>query len=179
MTTPHPSTATPDHPPAWGDLQPPAERPARAKWIAGGIAAVIVFGGGGAVWAATSSSSSTADSAQSGPGGQAGGPGGGGGAELGSALHGEFVSAGDSGTYVTKFLQTGQVTALSSTSLTAKSTDGFTKTYTIDASTATGIKQGEDVTVVATENGSKATVTSATEARTAGGMNGAPPANGG
>ncbi|RJQ77174.1 hypothetical protein [Amycolatopsis panacis] len=172
MTAPNrnPEPAASQQPAAeWGAAPPaspaPKPRSARSKWIAGGVAVVIVAGGGAAVWAGTSSSSSgTAGGGQAGPGGQPGGVGGpGGGAGLGSALHGEFVTS-DNGTYVTKFLQTGEVTELSSTSLTTKSTDGFTKTYTIDSATVTGITKGESVTVVATESGSTATATSVTEA---------------
>ncbi|MBB1157249.1 hypothetical protein [Amycolatopsis dendrobii] len=166
MTAPHPAPNPPAAPgPAWGAAPEPGQaRKKRAKWIAGGTAAVLIAGGGGAIWAATSSSSSSSSTA-AGPAASAGGPAGQGGpgGGLGSVLHGEFAtSAGP------KFTQTGEVTALSATSLTAKSADGFTKVYVIDSATATGVKTGEDVTIVATVNGDTATATSVTEA-------GAPP----
>jgi hypothetical protein len=104
----------------------------------------------------------------------------GGAATLSTALHGEFVTTGTSGNYVTEFLQKGKVTALSATSLTAQSDDGFTKVYTIDSTTATGVTQGEAVTIVATTSGTTATATSITETSTTanGGPGGTPPSAG-
>lgn len=162
MTAPHPAPNPPAAPePAWGGAPGPGPaRKNRAKWIAGGTAAVLIAGGGGAIWAATSSTSSTA-AGPAAPAGSPAGQGGPGGPGLGSVLHGEFATSSGS-----KFTQTGEVTALSATSLTAKSTDGFTKVYVIDSATATGIKTGEDVTIVATVNGDTATATSVTEAGT-------------
>ncbi|MFB9929940.1 hypothetical protein ACFORO_32655 [Amycolatopsis halotolerans] len=164
MTAPHPAPQRPVAPePAWGAApEPGPARKNRSAWIAGGTAAVLIAGGGAAVWAATSSSSSAAEPPASAPGGQnsPGGPAGPDGG-LGSVLHGEFVTSADG---TSKFTQTGEVTALSATSLTAKSTDGFTKVYVIDSATATGIKTGEDVTIVATVNGATATATSVREA---------------
>ncbi|MFI5610559.1 hypothetical protein [Amycolatopsis sp. NPDC051903] len=170
MTTPRLQPSTPDtHAPG-----NPSPAPAR-KWLAGGIAAVIVAGGGVAGWVGSGSSDDASAAVPgSGPmGGPAGPAGPAGGAALGPVLHGEFVTTDDSGGYVAKFRQTGQVTALSATSITARSDDGFTKVYTIDPTTATGITNGEEVTIVATTSGATATATSVTEAGS--GMNGAPP----
>jgi hypothetical protein len=50
------------------------------------------------------------------------------------AIHGEFVRPNGS-TYQTVNFQVGQVTAVSSSSITLKSVDGFTKTYTVDTNT--------------------------------------------
>ncbi|SEP46068.1 hypothetical protein [Amycolatopsis saalfeldensis] len=171
---PDPGPSTQD---TWGGATPPAPGggaawSGRRKWVAGGVAAVIVVGGGAGIWAASSSSSTDASGATGGgPGsGQFGGRGApGGAATLSTALHGEFVTAGTSGGYVTEFLQKGKVTALSATSLTAQSADGFTKVYTIDATTATGVTNGEEVTIVATTSGSTATATSITETSATGG----------
>lgn len=170
MTTPQ-APSTPDQ--TWGAAPAPGAPP-RPGWssgkkiAAGAVAVAIVAGGGAAVWAASSSSAST-DSA-AGPGGMQGGPGGmqGGAGALGSALHGEYVSSDGNGGYVTKIMQTGEVTELSATSLTAKSDDGFSKTYTITSAQATGLATGDTITVVATESGSTATATSVTEGQTGG-----------
>lgn len=162
MTTPQ-APSTSDQ--TWGAAPAPGAPP-RASWspgkkiAAGAVAAVIVAGGGAAVWAA--SSSAATDTTAAGPGGMAGGPGGG----LGSALHGEYVASDGNGGYVTKIMQTGEVTELSATSLTAKSDDSFSKTYTITSEQATGLATGDTVTVVATESGSSATATSVTEGET-------------
>ncbi|MBE1502279.1 hypothetical protein H4696_009379 [Amycolatopsis lexingtonensis] len=180
MTTPQ-APSTPDQ--TWGAAPAPGTPP-RASWspgkkiAAGAVAAVIVAGGGAAVWAASSSAST--DTA-TGPGGMNGGPGsmmGGPGGGLGSALHGEYVSSDGNGGYVTKIMQTGEVTELSATSLTAKSDDGFSKTYTITSAQATGLATGDTITVVATESGDTATATSVTEGQTGaqpGGGQGTPP----
>jgi hypothetical protein len=158
MTTPQ-APSTPDQ--TWG--APPAPgAPPRPGWTpgkkiaAGAVAVAIVAGGGAAIWAASSSSASTGSAA--GPGGRQGGPG-----TLGSALHGEYVSSDGNGGYVTKIMQTGEVTELSATSLTSKSDDGFSKTYTITSAQATGLATGDTVTVVATESGDTATATSVTD----------------
>ncbi|OXM63044.1 hypothetical protein [Amycolatopsis vastitatis] len=177
MTTPH-APSTPEQ--TWGAAPAPGTAP-RPGWspgkkiAAGAVAAAIVAGGGAAVWAASSSSAAT--DSQAGPGGMTGGPRGAGG--LGSALHGEYVSSDGNGGYVTKIMQTGEVTELSATSLTAKSDDGFSKTYTITSAQATGLATGDTVTVVATESGSTATATSVTDGETGaqapGGGQGTPP----
>ncbi|MEA5366688.1 hypothetical protein VA596_44655 [Amycolatopsis sp., V23-08] len=191
MTTPQAPQQTPStSDPAWGAAPEagwggaPAPAPGKPGWptgkkvAAGAVAAVIVAGGGAAIWAASSSSATTDTAA--GPGGAAGGmrggPGGAG--ALGSALHGEYVSSDGNGGYVTKIMQTGKVTALSATSLTAQSDDGFSKTYTITSAQATGVASGDTVTVVATESGDAATATSVTEGTTGAGQGqqGQPPA---
>ena len=166
MTTPQ-APSTPDQ--TWG-ATPAPPRPGRSpgkKIAAGAVAVVIVAGGGAAIWAASSTSATTDSTA--GAGGLRGGPGG-----LASALHGEYVSSDGNGGYVKKITQTGEVTALSATSLTAKSDDGFSKTYTITSAQATGLATGDTVTVVATESGTTATATSVTDGA-AGPGQGVPP----
>jgi hypothetical protein len=139
----------------WG-AQPPPPAP-KARWsgrktaAAVAVAVAITAGGGAAIWAATSNDSGAQ---QGGPGG--GGPGFGpdgggqrmfGPAALAEALHGEFVVADGS----TELLQSGEVTSINDTSVAVKSTDGYTKTYTIDSSTlrGDGIGTGDDVMVIA------------------------------
>jgi hypothetical protein len=165
MSTDAPST--PEQP--WGAEQPaPAQRP---KWsgrktaAAVAIAVVIAAGGGAAIWAATSNDAGNRPGGgPGGPGfGRYGGPGFGpdgggqlrdfGPAALADALHGEFVVADGS----TDLLQTGKVTAISATSISVSSTDGYAKTYVINSSTRIAggqastdtIKTGDEVTVIA------------------------------
>jgi hypothetical protein len=83
---------------------------------------------------------------------------------LGGTLHGEVTrpSAAGGGTE-TLLVQTGEVTASSDTSLTVRSTDGFTETYAVAPTTtvrgpakAAGLVVGTQVTVVATKDGKSA-----------------------
>ena len=84
------------------------------------------------------------------------------------ALHGQLVVAKPGGGYQTVDVQTGQVTAVSTTSITLKSADGFTKSYTVTSSTLVdaqrdgigSVKVGNQATMVATVSGSSATATS-------------------
>src|SRR3954471_18181616 len=104
------------------------------------VAAVIAALGGAAIYAAT-----TGPSHQFGTGHQGAGPpgamlGGGGHGATGrpglgdmgpTSLHGEFVVADPAGGYSTELTQTGTVTAISPTSITVRSQDGFTQAYVI------------------------------------------------
>jgi len=86
------------------------------------------------------------------------------------ALHGEFVTSNGSGGYATTLVQNGEVTAISDTSITAKSADGFTKTYAIDADTVkSAVETGDQVMVVATTSGDTATAESISEGDVMGG----------
>jgi hypothetical protein len=88
------------------------------------------------------------------------------GAPLG-ALHGEFVVPKSGGGYQTVDTQRGSVTAVSSSSITIKSSDGFSKTYTVTGDTIVdakrdgigSIKTGDQVAITATVSGSTATAT--------------------
>ncbi|WP_430297054.1 hypothetical protein [Sinomonas sp. B1-1] len=127
---------------------------------AAGIAVVLAAGAGAAVYAATGSTSG-AGTAQGGVGqpganGQPGtggqsrfgqdggaqdgvapdgfGPAGMGAGTMGQVLHGEYVVLRDSQN-VTMVMQTGTITAVSSGSVTVKSTDGFQQTYALTAQT--------------------------------------------
>jgi hypothetical protein len=157
----------------WGQRQPRSKRrwSGRKLALAMAIAVGIAGAGGVAVYAASGSTSSTSSS-QQGPGG---GPGGGmGGGRTSGALHGEYVVSDGNGGYTTELLQNGEVTAVSDTSITARSEDGYTKTYTIDSETVVGngsaelssIAAGDGITIVATVSGDTATADSLVEAGT-------------
>jgi hypothetical protein len=135
------------------------------------VAALVLVGGGIAVAKAVDSGSSTGTN-QGTPGGGPGGPGdgqfGGRGDGLSGALHGDFVASDGNGGYVTKRLQSGTVTDVSSTSITAKSADGHSTTFAVSSSTSvdngvdtiSNVKTGDTVTVVGTVSGGTATATS-------------------
>lgn len=155
--------------PEWGAPQPAAQRPAwtAKKTVAAvAIAVGIAAAGGVAIYAASGTNQQTGGA---GPGGMGGtrpdggmrGPGSGLGS--GSVTHGEF--------------QTGEVTSISSTSVEVKSTDGYTKTYVIDADTvAEGVEQGDTVTVIATTEDGKSVASSVVEPGQRGqGQQGQPP----
>lgn len=106
-----------------------------------------------------------------GPAGALGGPFGFGGPGIFGAVHGQIVMPKPGGGYQTVDIQRGTVTAVSSTSITLKSADGFTKTYAVTSSTLVdaqrsgigSVKTGNEATVVATQNGSTATASSITD----------------
>lgn len=84
------------------------------------------------------------------------------------AVHGQITVPKSGGGYQTLDVQTGSVTAVSSSSITVKSADGYSKTYVVTSSTevnaqAAGIntvKSGDTVVLTATAAGSKATAAS-------------------
>jgi hypothetical protein len=93
-----------------------------------------------------------------GPGrGGHGDPGGRHGGGLGMGIHGEFTTPAPNGGYQTIATQVGQVTAVSATSVTVKSEDGFSRTYAVDDNTLVNagnegiadVKTGDDVRVTA------------------------------
>ena len=156
----------------------------RRPYILAGVAVAALLGGAGAALAATNSptplSSPSAAAATPAPSpGSSGLPPGpgfhrfGGGFGFGfgrlfGALHGQFVVAKPGGGYQTVDMQTGQVTAVSTTSITLKSADGFTKSYVVTSSTLVdaqrdgigSVKIGNQATMLATVSGSIATATS-------------------
>jgi hypothetical protein len=75
------------------------------------------------------------------------------------ALHGELTVPAPNGKYQTVDVQRGTVTNISASSLTVKSSDGFTKTYTITKRLASGVSKGDEVQVRATDSNGKTTVT--------------------
>jgi hypothetical protein len=84
---------------------------------------------------------------------------------LGGALHGTLVLPKPGGGTVTAEIQNGKVTAISRSSITLKSTDGFTKTYAVTGSTIVGaqrdgigsVKVGDQVWMTATARGGAVT----------------------
>ncbi|MGB3444581.1 MAG: hypothetical protein WBA97_38060 [Actinophytocola sp.] len=142
--------------PQWG-APPPPDQP-RSRWTAKrivvtvAIAVGIAAAGGVAIYAASGSTAAE----QGGPGGGrnvGGGPmivGGPMGSTSGTG-HGEF--------------QTGKVTEVTDDSITAKSEDGYTKTYVIDDETEVvgDLAKDDEVTIIATTEGDTATAESVME----------------
>jgi len=161
----------------WGAPQPSPRRwGLRETAAAVGVAAVIAALGGGAVYAATEGSSHTfggphqafgpGDGMPGGPGGQHGQHGatdGPGQADVSAtSLHAEFVVPDGAGGYRTELTQTGTVTAISPTSITVGSEDGFSQTYVIPSTAGNAgapFAVDDRVVVRATRNGQTATVT--------------------
>lgn len=83
------------------------------------------------------------------------------------ALHGEFTVPKQGGGYETLATQRGKVAAVSTSSITVKSDDGYSRTYAVTASTMVraerdgiaAVKVGDSVGVRATVAGAKATAT--------------------
>jgi hypothetical protein len=190
--------ATVDTAGAWGapaghDDPGTRRRPTRGwppRKVALAVAVAVGIAGAGAVAVYAASGSASSSSAQRGPGGTGGGAGGGGGPGgagglMSQALHGEYVVSDGNGGYTTDVMQNGEVTAASDSSITAKSDDGYTRTYTIDSDTVVGdgstdlssIATGDDVMILATVSGDTATADSVAEAGSMGSgqMGQAPP----
>jgi VCBS repeat-containing protein len=152
-----------------------------------GVAAVLAVGGAIAVTSANASGSTAA--AQP-PAGQASFQGTGGGmgrfgamSVIGNALHGDFTVAEGTATVVER-LQKGSVTDVSISSITVKSTDGFTATYAVGSGLdVSSFAAGTSVTVLAKVSGNTATAMSVTAAADnssgPGGLPGGAPPNGG
>jgi hypothetical protein len=153
------------------------------------VAAVALFAGAGVALAATAGGSDPAAAGATttpspapslpgrmhgaGPGRPAAGwPGGGfrpGGAGMAGfgTVHGQFVVAKPGGGYQTVDLQRGSVTAVTGSSITVRSSDGFGKTYQVPAAAQVNaqrngigsIRKGDQVMVIATVSGGTATAT--------------------
>lgn len=159
--------------------------PARRPYLLAGVAAAALLAGGGAALAVGNSATPAAAQnavastplpvASTGPG-AAGAPGThrffrhfGGRPGFGAfgMLHGQFVVAKSGGGYQTVDVQSGQVEAVSSTSITLKSSDGYTKTYLVTSSTTVdaqrdgigSVKVGNQASVLATVSGATVTAT--------------------
>ena len=133
--------------------------------LAGGIGVAVAQTGG----SSTTTPSTTVPGARPGGPGKPGGPGGHfkGGPGIGGprgAIHGEFVTPDGNGGYRTVAVQTGEVTAVSSDSITVKSADNYSKTYSVDENTVVNsgrdgignVKNGHQVSVDAVVTGGKA-----------------------
>jgi hypothetical protein len=159
----------------------------RGTVAAVGVAAVIAGVGGVAIYAATGSGPRMMGT-HSGPGpGQGDRPAGSPGEAVArvaapdtATLHGEFVVADGTGTFRTVTSQTGRVTAISPTSVTARSDDGYSQTYVIPVPNPGGVAAtppfavNDEVTIRATRTGQTASVTTITYARARGGPEGPP-----
>ncbi len=147
----------------------------------GGIAYVAMHSGDnantlasrGAQSPAPSPSASAPSGHRRGPGGFGafGGPGGLGFGGLGGSIHGQVTVPKSGGGYQTVDVQRGTVSAVSNSSITVMSADGYSATYVVSSSTevnaqAAGIgtvKVGDNVTVTATLSGKTATAASITD----------------
>ncbi|MFB9177282.1 hypothetical protein ACFFX1_03965 [Dactylosporangium sucinum] len=160
-----------------GPASTPPRKSSKVKTAIVGIVAALVIGGGGFAVIRAAGDSSSATTQQAGPGGQGGpgglggapqdgGPGGfgGGAADVNGALYGDFVSSDGNGGYTTERLQSGTVTAVSTTSITARSADGHSTTFVVqDGAVVADVKTGDTVTIVGTVDGDTVTATSITE----------------
>ena len=145
------------------DVIESAARPRRSRALAlvgAGLVGGVVLAGWATANAQTPSPStgSESDAGTSAPGPGRGGRGHGKHGGHGMGIHGEFVTpnaAGDG--YQTIATQKGEVTAVSATSLTVRSEDGFSRTYTVNDDTLVNagndgiddVRSGDDVRVTA------------------------------
>jgi len=128
------------------------------------VAAVIAALGGAAVYAATEGTSHPFGASHQMPGGVQGAIGRHEQGEIAApSLHGEFVVADGNGGYRTELTQTGTVTAISPTSITVRSEDGFSQAYVIPSTGGSNagapFTVDDQVVVRATRTGQTATVT--------------------
>jgi len=148
----------------WGAPDPSPRRwGLRETAVAVGVAAVIAGLGGAAIYAATDGSSHPMahqpfGGGPNGPGGSTGSVGRQGPGPM--PLHGEFVVPDGSGGYATEMTQTGVVTAISPSSITVRSEDGFSQAYVVPQTAQTPFAVDDQVTVHATRTGQTATATS-------------------
>ena len=164
--------------------------------ILAGVAATALLAGAGVAMAATSGSPASGTAAASQAGGTVatpspsawppfphqGRPGGFGFGGPFGAVHGQFVVPKSGGGYQTIDTQRGSVTAVSATSMTVKSADGFSKTYQVVSSTNVDarrdgiatVKTGHQVMVTATVSGSTDTAVSILDLNLLPAMHGGP-----
>lgn len=161
------------------ELHSPAPAPhptgRRLGYLAAGVAAGVVLAGLGVSAAQTSTptappSNGVERAPEAAPPGSERkvGPGGRGhkglGRGMGMGIHGEFTTKAPGGGYQTVATQHGDVTAVSATSITVKSEDGFSRTYSVDDNTLVNagndgiadVKSGDKVHVVAIVTGGNA-----------------------
>lgn len=138
----------------------------RGTLAAVGIAAVVAGIGGAAIYAATADEPHMMGMQGPPPHDHNGGPPNPASAQAAEseALHGEFVVPDGAGGFTTILSQTGRVTAISPTSVTARSDDGFSQTYVIAApgpaaANTPPFAVNDAVAIRATRSGSTASVT--------------------
>lgn len=153
--------------PVWGTPAPAKQPWSRTHTLtAVGIAVVLAVGGGAVIYAATSGGRNEMEA-----GGPRMGPNGPsfGGSDMSTPVHGEFVVSDGAGGYRTEVVQQGTVTEVSDTSITARSDDGFTQTYIVNADTHTlspdGLSVGDTAILRANADDGTFTATSLTEGR--------------
>jgi hypothetical protein len=163
-----------------------SQRRSRRPFIIAGITVVGLLGGAGAALATTGSATSIAAPGEVAatpapaptptPSPAAGvphrffghnfaGAGSGMAGGLSGALHGQLVVAKPGGGYQTVDIQNGKVTAVSATTITLKSADGYARSYDVTSSTIVdaqrdgigSVKVGNRASVLATISGSTAT----------------------
>jgi hypothetical protein len=147
--------------PVWGAPQTEPAHWSWAKTLAAVAVALVLAAGGAAVIHAAAGTTE-----QAGRPGFGGPPPGGFGAgpqfDAPAALHGEFVVDDGMGGYATELTQTGVVTDISADAVTARSADGFTRTYTITEQTRQGrepVQRGDTATIRAVAGGGTDTAT--------------------
>ncbi|WNG86191.1 hypothetical protein C6A87_020280 [Mycobacterium sp. ITM-2016-00317] len=128
-------------------------------WLAVGIAAVIAVLGGAAIYAASDNSSPQFPGPP--PVHHAGDPADrpGSGRQEGRPLHGQEVVAVSAGGFVTVVTQSGTVTATAPDSITVRSDDGFTQTWSTPAGEGSTFAVGDAVSVRGVQNGMTAELT--------------------
>ena len=172
----------------------PVGRPKSPKAAMAGAIVAVALASAGITAGIMAATGGTATATTAGPGGGQG-QGLGRGAQAAasgvtSELHGTYVVAGGNGTYTTELSQTGTVSAVSASSITVKSADGFSKTYVISSATSvdngadkiSAVLSGHTVSLVATSADTKVTSIVDTNLATTtqqGGGQGAPNGNGG
>lgn len=167
----------------------PASAPMRSRrpFIVAGVAVAALLGGAGVAYAASNSGASPQATAASqsspspapspsrpgfrhfgGPGGFGGAPAFGFGAGIFGAVHGQLVVPKPGGGYQSVDIQSGTVTAVSASSITVRSADGFVRSYAVTSSTIVdaqrdgigSIKTGNQVSLLATVSGGTASAAS-------------------
>jgi hypothetical protein len=141
-------------------------------FMVGGLTVGLALGGAGIAFAASSGSSTPSTTVPAKPvvpepghrgfWGPGPGPRGrlafGGLGGLGGVLHGDFTTRKAGGGYQTVMVQVGQVTDVSTTSITVRSADGYSHSYAVTSSTVvdaqrdgiSSVKKGDQVRVLAT-----------------------------
>jgi hypothetical protein len=137
---------------------PPSRKRTLRSLVTAGMVVAALFGGTGAaaLGPGTAANAAVASAAQSGPGHMTGMHGG-----WTLPLHGQFVVAKPGGGYQTLDFQSGSVSKVSASSITVKSTDGFTQDYAVTGSTLvsaqrdgiSSVKAGDQAIVLATASG--------------------------
>jgi hypothetical protein len=139
-------------------VETPRRRGRTLALVGAGLAGGVVLAGFATASAQTPTPTTpdTEQSAPAAPGRGRGGHRGPSGHGMGG-IHGEFVTAAPDGGWQTVATQQGEVTAVSATSITVKSEDGFSRTYAVDDNTLVNagnegiadVAKGDDVRVKA------------------------------